>query len=255
MANADTRAVVVAAARASYAGEVRRLYGQKVFATPGRAFAAVIEALEYYQQTPATFSPFNSKYDAYLRGLVRLTEPEARGLAIFNSPEQGNCAHCHKSAATADGRPPLFTDFGYAALGVPRNRAIPANDDPGYFDLGLCGPERRDLAREAKYCGIFKAPTLRNVAVKQSFYHNGIIHSLRNAVAFYAERDTNPGKWYPMGPDGGVRKFDDLPAEYVANVTQELPFGGPRRNLLRRRPRTSRARGGRWDRFRQSSQR
>jgi cytochrome c peroxidase len=53
---------------------------------------------------------------------------------------------------------------------------------------------------------------------------------LRDAVAFYAERDTDPGKWYPTGPDGVVRKFNDLPAAYVGNVNMEIPFG-PKRVL------------------------
>ena len=217
MANADPGAVVAAVGRAAYADDVRRLYGQDVFADPARAFAAVTEALEFFQETPAVFSPFSSKYDAFLAGRVSLTAREGRGLALFNDPARGNCASCHKSAVMADGRPPLFTDFGYVALGLPRNRAILANDDPAYFDLGLCGPERRDLAGQTKYCGMFKAPTLRNVVLKESFYHNGVFHSLRDAVAFYAERDTDPG-----------RRFDDLPAAYAGNVNMEVPFGGKR---------------------------
>jgi cytochrome c peroxidase len=228
MADPDRQAVVAAVARAAYATEVRRLYGQDVLTDTRRAFAAVTEALEFYQETPATFAPFSSKYDAYLAGRAALTTPEARGLALFNDPARGNCAHCHKSAVTPDGQPPLFTDFGFVALGVPRNRAIAANDDPAWFDLGLCGPERRDLAGKPEYCGMFKAPTLRNVALRQSFYHNGVFHSLREAVDFYAQRDSDPAKWYPTGPDGVVRKFDDLPAGYVANVNMELPFGGKR---------------------------
>lgn len=228
MADNGPGTVVAAVARATYAGDVGRLYGQDVFADVPRAFAAVTEALEFYQETPATFDPFSSKYDAFLRGLVSLTAQESRGLAAFNDPAKGNCAHCHKSAVPPDGQPPLFTDFGFVALGVPRNRAIPANDDPAYFDLGLCGPERHDLAGRTEYCGMFKAPTLRNVALKKSFYHNGVFHSLRKAVAFYATRDSNPEQWYPQGPDGVVRKFNDLPSAYRANVTMEMPFGGKR---------------------------
>ncbi len=228
MANAGPGAVVAAAARAGYAEDVRRLFGQDVFADPHRAFAALTEALEFYQQTPATFSPFSSKYDAYLLGRASLTAQEARGFAVFNDPGKGNCAHCHKSAVTADGQPPLFTDFGFVALGVPRNPAIPANADPAYFDLGLCGPERHDLTGRGAYCGMFKAPTLRNVALKKSFYHNGVFHSLRKAVAFYATRDVNPEQWYPRGADGVVQKFDDLPAAYAGNVSIEMPFGGQR---------------------------
>ena len=228
MAMPDAGAVAAAVSRAPYAAEVRALYGQDVFADVPRAFAAVTEALEFYQQSPAVFSPFSSKYDAFLRGAVRLSDQEARGLAIFNDPARGNCAQCHKSAVTADGKPPLFTDFGYVALGLPRNRAIPANDDPSYFDLGLCGPYRSDLRDAVKYCGMFKAPALRNVALKQSFYHNGVFHSLHDAVAFYAQRDTGAARWYPAGPDGTVRKFDDLPAAYTGNVSMEPPFGGGR---------------------------
>jgi cytochrome c peroxidase len=225
MANPDSATVVAKVARAAYAGELRRLYGANIFTSTPRAFAAITQALEYYQQTPAVFSPFSSKYDAVLRGTAHLTAQEARGLELFNDPEKGNCAQCHKSAVTADGHPPLFTDFGFVALGVPRNPAIPANNDPSYFDLGLCGPQRHDLSNRADFCGMFKAPTMRNVALRQSFYHNGIYHSLREAVDFYALRDTNPGKWYPTAPDGTVRKFDDLPGPYQANVSIDLPFG------------------------------
>ena len=228
MASPGPAAVVSAVARAPYADDVRRLYGSQVFDAPPKAFAAITEALEFYQQTPAIFSPFSSKYDAFLSKQADLTDQEAAGLALFNDPSKGNCAQCHKSAVTADRRPPLFTDFGYAALGLPRNQAIPANADPVYYDLGLCGPARRDLAAVASYCGMFKAPTLRNVALKQSFYHNGVFHTLRDAVAFYAERDVDPAKWYPSAPDGTVRKFDDLPALYAGNVSLEPPFGPQR---------------------------
>ena len=226
MANVDPAAVAAAAARSSHAGTLRRLYGQNVFADPERAFAAIAEALEFYQQTPAEFSPFSSKYDLFLLGTLDLTPSERHGLALFNDPAKGNCAQCHKSTVTADGQPPLFTDFGYAALGLPRNPAIPANAQPLYFDLGLCGPTRNDLTARAAYCGMFKTPSLRNVALKPSLFHNGLLHSLRDAVTFYAQRDTDPAKWYPTAADGTVRKFDDLPAQYVTNVNMEPPFGG-----------------------------
>jgi cytochrome c peroxidase len=230
MANPTPQTVVDAVAKSAYAPDVRRLYGQNVFADPSQAFAAITEALEFYQETPQTFSPFSSKYDAVLQGQATLTTQEARGLEVFNNPDTGNCNHCHKSAVTPDGQPPLFTDFGFVALAVPRNQAIPANNDPTYFDLGLCGPKRHDLANHTDYCGAFKAPTLRNVALKQSFYHNGVFHSLRDAVAFYATRDTDPEKWYPTTPDGKVQKYNDLPSEYTENINLEMPFG-PKRVL------------------------
>ena len=60
----------------------------------------------------------------------------------------------------------------YHALGVPRNPRIPANADPAFFDLGLCGPRRERVADDS-LCGAFKVPTLRNVARRRSFMHNG----------------------------------------------------------------------------------
>jgi len=63
------------------------------------------------------------------------------------------------------------------------------------------------------------------VALRQSFFHNGLVHTLREAIAFYVERDTNPAKWYPRDASGRVQKFDDLPEAYRSNVNMEPPFG------------------------------
>ena len=108
---------------------------------------------------------------------------------------------------------------------MPRNPSIPANADARFFDLGVCGPLRTDLKGRNEYCGLFRTPSLRNVALRQTFFHNGAVRSLRDAVAFYAERDTNPGKWYAHDDKGDVRKFDDLPADYQANINDDAPFG------------------------------
>jgi cytochrome c peroxidase len=225
MANTSEAAVVARAAAAPYAARMRRLYGETLFADTHRAFSAIGEALEAFQESPALFSPYTSKYDAFLRGQVALSDQETRGRMAFNDPAKGNCVRCHKSQLTPARNLPKFTDFGFVAIGVPRNQAIPANADPNYYDLGACGPLRTDLANRPQYCGMFKAPTLRNVALRRSFYHNGIFHTLEEAVAFYATRDTNPERWYPKGPDGQVQKFNDLPAQYRANIDVEPPFG------------------------------
>ena len=79
--------------------------------------------------------------------------PASDGL-LFNDPGNGNCQSCHPTARGADGSFPLFTDFSFNKLGVPRNAAIVRNDEPGYFDLGLCA--RADLAARAGLCDAFK---------------------------------------------------------------------------------------------------
>ena len=225
MANRDPAAIVVALRRAPYADALRRLGGVAIFDRPARAFDLILEALETYEQDYAAFYPYSSKYDSYLAGKAALTPQEARGLALFNDPAKGNCAHCHPSARGNDGTPPQFTDYGFVGLGVPRNHAIPANADPNFYDLGLCGPLRTDLRAHPDYCGLFKTPSLRNVATRKSFFHNGVFHSLRRAIEFYAERDTDPGKWYPRDASGRIDKFDDLPPAYRVNVNIEPPFG------------------------------
>jgi len=220
----STPAQVVAAVKAApYAGELRDAFGPAIFDNDEKAFDAILRSLEAFEQTPQKFYPYTSKFDAFLAGKAKLNEAEMRGLELFNDEKKGNCAACHISQRAKDGSPPQFSDFGLIALGVPRNRTLPINKNPKYFDLGACGPERQDLKGESEYCGIFRTPSLRNVATRKVFFHNGIYHSLDEAVRFYVQRDTNPEKFYPT-VHGKVQKFDDLPKRYWANVNTEPPF-------------------------------
>ncbi|MEA3092540.1 MAG: cytochrome c peroxidase [Caballeronia sp.] len=220
----STPAQVVAAVKAApYAGELRDAFGATIFDNDEKAFDAILRSLEAFEQTPQKFYPYTSKFDAFLAGKATLNEAEMRGLELFNDEKKGNCAACHISQRAKDGSPPQFSDFGLIALGVPRNRALPLNKAPKFYDLGACGPERKDLKGEPEYCGIFRTPSLRNVATRKVFFHNGIYHSLDEAVRFYVQRDTNPEKFYPT-VHGKVQKFDDLPKRYWANVNTEPPF-------------------------------
>ncbi|WP_202326816.1 cytochrome-c peroxidase [Mesorhizobium sp. 113-3-9] len=226
MANKDGAAVTSALRKSAYAGEFKAAFGDDVFDHPGDAFDAAAEALGTFEQSAPDFYPYSSRYDAFLAGKAELTARELRGRALFEDEAKGNCASCHLSEPANDGEPPQFTDFGLIAIAVPRNAAIPANADPAYVDLGLCGPLRTDFKGRAEFCGLFKTPTLRNVALRKSFFHNGTFHTLRDAVAFYASRDTDPGHWYPRNADGTVRQYDDLPKAYWPNLNQDPPFNG-----------------------------
>jgi cytochrome c peroxidase len=229
MANLTREAVVEKLRKAGYAAQFRQVVGETSLDQVDTAFAALSLALERYQSDSPEFQPFSSKYDAYLAGKTQLTDAESRGLKLFNDEKKGNCAACHPSAKREDGRSPLFSDFTYDALGMPRNMEIPANADPNYVDLGLCRSGRTGRASQDTACGKFKVPTLRNVATRQVFFHNGQIKTLRDAVAFYVSRDTQPEHWYPRKADKSVSKFNDLPAKYHANVNvEEVPYGGKR---------------------------
>ena len=229
MANTNNAEIVRRLRRANYADEFRQTFSatsdEDVFDNEDAAVGWLTVALEMFEQSPADFHPFTSKYDAYLRDQVQLTAQEKHGLELFNDIKKGNCTVCHPSTMrNPKSRLPIFTDFGYVATGAPRNTAIPANKDPSFYDLGLCGPLRHDLSNKPAYCGSFRTPTLRNVAQRQRFFHNGVFQSLRDVVEFYVTRDTHPERWYPKDANGLVIKYNDLPQQYRSNVNNDPPF-------------------------------
>ncbi|WP_459697310.1 cytochrome-c peroxidase [Acidisoma sp. C75] len=210
---------------APYAKGFVQLFGPSVLSEPRLLVSEALFAVARYQVEDPSFHPYSSKYDAWLAGRARFTRAEMRGYIAFNDPAKGDCAACHLDQPSKDGLPPLFTDHQFEALGLPRNRALLANRDPNYYDLGICGPFRSDLAKETQYCGMFLTPTLRNVATRHVFFHNGVYHSLQQVLDFYDFRDTDPAKIYPRGADGRIAKFNDLPPRYRANIdVTDPPF-------------------------------
>jgi cytochrome c peroxidase len=228
MANKNLSEVVARVRKAPYSGEFDALLsppGKHILDDEEGVISWLTTAIEFFEQSPEDFHSFTSKYDWYLRDRVKLTQREQRGLKLFSDKDKGNCASCHPLSATSPSMPfPRFTDFEFTALGVPRNHAIAANRDPAFFDLGLCGPLRKDLADQPEYCGKFRAPTLRNATLRRSYFHNGIFHSLKQVVAFYVTRETHPERWYARDEHGHVTPYDDLPAAYQSNINQDPPF-------------------------------
>jgi cytochrome c peroxidase len=210
---------------APYARKFAALFGERIFKNTKLLVDEALFAVGRYQIEEPSFHLYTSKYDYWLEGKARLSEAEMRGLRLFNDPEKANCAGCHTSQPTRDGLPPRFTDTQYEALGTPRNLALADTKDPDYFDLGVCGPIRKDIADQTQFCGMFKTPTLRNTALRRTFLHNGVYHTLQEVMDFYNFRDTNPEKVYPVGADGKVQKYNDIPAQYHANVdVNDPPF-------------------------------
>jgi len=216
MANSNIQELARRLRNASYAPALGRAFNTT--ATEPRALVEqAAAALERFELEDPSFHPYNSRFDQYVRGAQSLSAEELKGLRLFADPNKGNCAACHPLTTGPQGAGPDLTDHSYHALGVPRNPGIPANREPRFFDLGLCGPKRSDLRRERQYCGYFKTPTLRNVARRRFYFHNGRFTTLQDVLRFYSERDTNAQRWYPIVA-GSVRKFDDLPPQYRANV-------------------------------------
>jgi cytochrome c peroxidase len=224
MANKNGPELLAKLKAATYADELVTIFGPDIFRSPSASLSNVYLALARFQMEDRSFHAYNSKFDYYLAGRAQLTAQEMRGLKLFDDPNKGNCAACHLDKTTKNRFAPVFTDYEFEALGVPRNRQLSVNRNTAYFDEGLCGPLRKDAAKDV-YCGLFKTPTLRNVATRRVFFHNGEIHSLEDAVRFYVERDTRPEKWYPRRADGTVVMYDDLPAANRGNVdVTDAPF-------------------------------
>ena len=168
----------------------------------------IAKSIAAYERS-AEVNTFSSKYDDYLTGGA-LTEQQALGLALFNG--NAMCNLCHTSDLV-DSKPPLFTDFTYDNLGLPKNPENPFYSEPlfnplctNWIDFGLGGflvtiPDLNKYAYD-NY-GKFKVPTLRNVArgsceagyspcIIKAYGHNGYFKSLKRIVHFYNTRNTLP---------------------------------------------------------------
>jgi cytochrome c peroxidase len=159
-------------------------------------------------------SPY--RWSAYRN--LGLTDTELQGLAVFNDPARANCSSCHSLEPGSAGYP-LFTDFGYDNIGIPRNPenpfySMPATWNPdgaNWVDEGLGGFLRSAGYESTVYepeMGKFKVPTLRNVDLRSSedfakaYGHNGYFKSLDDVVFFYHWRGMMDNGCMGMGGGG-----------------------------------------------------
>lgn len=191
MHNGSKQEVIDKIRTGAFADKFRQVFGQDIFSDTDKAYDALAEAIATFERTDA-FHPFSSKYDYYLKGKTMLSASELRGMAVFNDPAKGNCFACHPSAPGPKGEPPLFTDFSYDNIGLPKNIHNPFYTQPAwnnpdgaaFIDIGLKATTGRpeDIGR-------FKVPTLRNVAVSGPYFHNSVFDKLEDVVRFYNQRD------------------------------------------------------------------
>jgi cytochrome c peroxidase len=151
-----------------------------------RAYKNIALAIAAFEGSERV-NKFNSRFD-----LGQMTARELEGEKLFGS--KGKCQQCHDNK----GDRPLFTDFEYHNLGVPKNPANPviAFNDPNAFDPGLGG-----FTGERRHLGKFRTPTTRNVGLgeNRTYMHNGSLVSLVQVVDFYNTRDV-----LPVCTDAGV---------------------------------------------------
>jgi cytochrome c peroxidase len=123
--------------------------------------------------------------------MTELSDKERRGLNLFEG-DKAKCSACHISTPgiAPDGsvQPPLFTDFTYDNLGLPRNVNIPGNPAPnpglgGRDDIAARDPAGAEIGKQ-------KVMGLRNIAITPPYGHNGVFKTLEQITHFYNTRDT-----------------------------------------------------------------
>jgi len=161
-------------------------------ATSDVAYDNIALSIAAYEGSPEV-NAFTSKVDQALKGTAELSTTERNGLALFQG--KAMCDNCHLST----GQQPLFTDFTFDNLGLPKNPENPVYGvDPNFVDSGLGGYLQRAGYPAAVYeaeWGKIKVPTLRNVDLRPSrdfvkaYGHNGYFKTLEGIVHFYNTRD------------------------------------------------------------------
>ena len=157
---------------------------QKVFGTPANP-EALGKALATFERTLITR---NAPFDRYMAGDQQaMSESAVRGMALFKG--KARCILCHNG--------PNFTDSQFHNLGVPDAPLLthPLVQASIRFDAKRMNvPDyaqvKEDLGRylvtkEEKDKGAFKTPTLRNVAQRDPYMHNGAFQSLEEIIDFY----------------------------------------------------------------------
>ncbi len=207
-------AAITIVAASSYATLFEQVWGAGSLsldpANVPMAYERVARSIAAYERCNEV-NPFSSKFDAYLEGKAKLTKLEKKGFRLFLG--KGNCAECHIVTPGKSADKPLFTDFTYDNLGIPKNPENPFYgmlefnpDGMNWIDPGLGGflasvPEYASYAGD-NY-GKHKVPTLRNVDkrpnpdVVKAYGHNGYFKSLKEIVHFYNTRDVAAANWPP----------------------------------------------------------
>jgi len=239
MANATPAEVVARLRSSGSAAAFVRAFGAGALADPDAAFANLLLALQSFQIEDPSFHPYASKYDRHLFHQPGGEFTPARGarLQVFVDVKTANCSGCHYAHASQDdGAPPQLTDFSFEAIGVPRNPKIPANRDRSAADLGLCGPLRDDHARFPEFCGLFKTPTLRNVAIRRAFLPQrrhplagpGDSGSTTRAIPAPSCGTRRFGGRARPRPDPGFPRYGLVTTQYVGGTVQKFDDLRPR---------------------------
>lgn len=168
-----------------------------IYVNMGKAIAAFVR----------TIVPGKSRFDDYVTSVMNddvsgmmkaMTNEEVKGLRLFIG--KAKCTNCHNG--------PLFTNGSFHNIGLTQPEGIRVDNGRAdaiakvLSDEFNCLSKYSDAKRSEcaelrfidtdtyKYIGAFKTPTLRNVAERPPYMHEGQIPTLKGVLAFY--RDLKP---------------------------------------------------------------
>ena len=265
MNNPDKKTVVVKVSESDYVGFFEEVWGKNSIDLEDidGTYERIARSIAAFERT-AEVNPFSSKFDDFWKnakdaGLdvesidesnwanyknLGLDDSEVEGLMLFNT--KGLCAECHVMTSV-NGKPPVFTDFTYDNLGVPKNPQNPFyqmsaewnKDGKDWVDKGL-GAFLETTTEFARYAaenyGKQKVPTLRNVDKRpkgdfvKAYAHNGFFKTLKDITRFYNTRDIAGENWPPpeikenvnreeLGDLGLTEEKEDLIVEFMKTLS------------------------------------
>lgn len=151
-------------------------YRKKMKAAFGEAKIDSILIAKAIAQFERTLISNNSKYDQVLMGKAQFSKDEYEGFELVNNQTKGNCLHCHTTDSDALGTTGNFSNNGLDPVYQPFD----------YTDKGLGG-----ISGKENELGLFKIPSLRNVALTAPYMHDGRFKTLEEVINFYSDHVHN----------------------------------------------------------------
>ena len=156
----------------------------------------------------------DSKFDRYLRGEKQLTQDELNGYLLFVTEDGADCFHCHGGGGNAL----MTTNLFY------NNGLTDHFDDP---------QDRSSITGNPMDRGLYKAPSLRNIAVSSPYMHDGRFTTLDEVIDFYSDSVKNSATISPLMHhvmQGGVQLSDLEKAQlkaFLHTLTDETFLNNP----------------------------
>jgi len=181
-----------------------------------RALAQFVRSLVSYR---SRWDLAVAQVDSIAGDLPGFTEEENRGKELFfgqhDPTTRGLCGACHlrdNELAPRDPDLPPLPETNVAAFFMdrPRSNGLPDPDDQGVAEIS-------GVATDA---GLFKSPSLRNVALRPPYMHDGRFPTLEAVVDFYDHAIAPTPTLDPIlrNPNGSPIRLDLTPADRAALV-------------------------------------